>query len=63
MDRLGGPKAGFGSRVDGLTGETVIDLKPPNLDEVRKQLEDFVRVGIKSIAIVLAHSYTSDKHE
>jgi len=62
-DMLGAPKAGYGPRTQGLTGETVIDLKPPNMDAVRKQLEEFQKEGIKSLAIVLAHSYTYDEHE
>lgn len=57
------PTAGIGPRITGITGETIIDLQPPNLDKVRAQLQDFANAGIKSIAIVLTHSYTYDHHE
>lgn len=63
FDHLGHPKAGYGHRYQGLTGETVIELKQPDLDKVKLQLEELQRKGIKSIAIVFAHSYTYDKHE
>ena len=36
------PTAGLGPRISGITGETIIDLKPPNLDQVRAQLQEFV---------------------
>jgi N-methylhydantoinase A/acetone carboxylase, beta subunit len=63
VDVLGSPKAGYGRRVEGITGEKVIVLKPPDLNDVRIQLEDFRKEGIKSVAIVLAHSYTFPEHE
>lgn len=63
VDTFGSPKAGYGTRLKGVTGETVIDMKKPNLELVREQLEDFLNKGIKSVAIVLAHSYTYDEHE
>ncbi len=62
-DSLGSPRAGYGSRIKGVTGETVIDLKKPDLDDVKVQLEEFRSKGIQSVAIVLAHSYTYDEHE
>lgn len=63
MDVLGSPMAGYGSRIKGVTGETVIDLKKPDLEKVRAQLEEFRANGVKSVAIVFAHSYTYDEHE
>jgi hypothetical protein len=63
VDVMGSPKAGYGKRVEGITGEKVIVMKPPDLNVVRVQLEEFRKEGIKSVAIVLAHSYTFQEHE
>jgi len=64
LDKLGSPKAGYGPRIEKtLTGETVIDLKLPDMEEVKAQLEEFREKGIKSVAIVFAHSFTYDAHE
>mmetsp|Transcript_27108 Transcript_27108/g.59295 ORF Transcript_27108/g.59295 Transcript_27108/m.59295 type:complete len:1400 (+) Transcript_27108:291-4490(+) len=57
------PPASIGPRFAGVTGEKVVVLRKPNLDAVKKQLEEFVSAGIKSVAIVLAHAYTYDEHE
>lgn len=57
------PQVGYGPRIQGISGETVIPLKVPDMEDVRKQLQDFADSGIKSVAIVLAHSYTYNKHE
>ena len=57
------PPAGIGPRFTGITGEKVVVLRRPNLDVVKRQLEEFVKAGIKSVAIVLAHAYTYDEHE
>ena len=63
VDDFGSPKAGYGPRKEGLTGEVTIDLKPPDLEKVKEQLKELQKEGIKSLAIVLAHSYTYDAHE
>mmetsp|Transcript_6660 Transcript_6660/g.9775 ORF Transcript_6660/g.9775 Transcript_6660/m.9775 type:complete len:1388 (-) Transcript_6660:186-4349(-) len=63
QDHLGGPKAGYGPRLKGITGETIIDLQPPDLSIIKCQLQDLADRGIQSIAIVLAHSYTYNTHE
>jgi 5-oxoprolinase (ATP-hydrolysing) len=57
------PQLGYGPRIQGISGETVIPLKLPDMEQVRTQLQEFSDSGIKSLAIVLAHSYTYDKHE
>uniref|UniRef100_A0A7S2S486 5-oxoprolinase n=1 Tax=Eucampia antarctica TaxID=49252 RepID=A0A7S2S486_9STRA len=56
-------QAGRGPRIEGVTKEIVVDLKPPDLDIVKKQLLDLSNAGIQSIAIVLMHSYTYAHHE
>jgi 5-oxoprolinase (ATP-hydrolysing) len=57
------PKAGCGPRHKGITGESIIDLLPPNKKQVVSQLLQFKQQGIQSVAIVLAHSYTYNAHE
>jgi 5-oxoprolinase (ATP-hydrolysing) len=50
-------------RVQGLTGERLIVLKPPDRAEVRRHLEDLKAVGITSLAICFLHAYTFPLHE
>jgi 5-oxoprolinase (ATP-hydrolysing) len=57
------PRAGVGPRKVGVTGETVVILRAPKESLVKAQLQELMNRGIKSIAIVLAHSYTFDEHE
>lgn len=57
------PQLGYGPRIHGISGERVIPMKVPDMKEVRAQLQELSDSGIKSLAIVLAHSYTYDKHE
>jgi 5-oxoprolinase (ATP-hydrolysing) len=49
--------------VKGVTDEWVEVLKKPNLDEIKVQLQEALNAGIKSVAVVLMHSYTFRKHE
>ncbi len=62
-DPLGGARAGFGPRHVGITGETIIDLRAPDLNVIREELQRMSDDGIQSIAVVLAHSYTYPHHE
>ena len=57
------PKAGVGPRITGITGEKVIVLRRPDLTDVRAKLEAFAAKGIRSVAVVFAHSYTYGAHE
>lgn len=62
-DINGSYKVGYGRRVQGVTGEEMIVLKEPDLSEIKTSLENMARKGIQSIAIVLAHSFSYNKHE
>eukprot|EP00117_Sycon_ciliatum_P007634 scpid23060/ scgid10654/ 5-oxoprolinase; 5-oxo-L-prolinase; Pyroglutamase len=50
-------------RVKGVTGETVIVTKSLNEDKLRKDLQPILDRGIRSLAVVLLHSYTFREHE
>ena len=47
----------------GITGEEVLIMKPPDLNQVRTQLEKLRDDGITALAIAFAHSYTYPEHE
>lgn len=49
--------------VQGTSGETVRILTRPSEDTVRKQLQEILSSGLKSIAVCLMHSYTYPDHE
>jgi len=57
------PQVGIGQRKIGITGEQIIILQTPNQTQVQTILNKFKQKGIKSIAIVLLHSYTYPTHE
>ncbi|KAL7990205.1 hypothetical protein Chor_010559 [Crotalus horridus] len=52
-----------GQRVTGLTGEAVVVKQPVNLVALRVELEALVARGIRSLAVVLLHSYLWPSHE
>ena len=47
----------------GITNEQIIILRPPQHTQIQTILDQFKVKNIKSLAIVLTHSYTFDKHE
>ncbi len=47
----------------GITNEQIIILRPPQKAQIQSILQSFKKRNIKSLAIVLTHSYTYDKHE
>lgn len=49
--------------VKGATGEEFFVTKDINVEEIRKDLAAIRDSGIKSIAVVLAHSYAFSGHE
>ncbi|XWW93837.1 hypothetical protein V2A60_001774 [Cordyceps javanica] len=49
--------------VRGLSGETVRVMRRPNHEEIKTQLEQVHRQGIRSIAVCLMHGYTFPDHE
>lgn len=51
------------TKVKGITGETVLVERAPDLDTVNAQLLEAKASGIDSVAIVLMHSYTFTEHE
>ncbi|ETW09164.1 hypothetical protein H310_01596 [Aphanomyces invadans] len=51
------------SDIRGISGDYVRVIMPPNLDELRVQLSAVRAKGIKSVAVVLVHSYTFMQHE
>uniref|UniRef100_A0A8C6VCI7 5-oxoprolinase, ATP-hydrolysing n=1 Tax=Naja naja TaxID=35670 RepID=A0A8C6VCI7_NAJNA len=52
-----------GQRVTGLTGEAVVVKQPVNLLALRVELEVLLARGIRSLAVVLLHSYLWPGHE
>lgn len=57
------PKAGVGRRIVGVTGEKIIPIRVPDADAVRASLQTLADRGIKSLAVVLLHSYVYPEHE
>jgi 5-oxoprolinase (ATP-hydrolysing) len=47
----------------GVTGEKVSILKKPDLEKLQADLQKVKEMGIKSLAVSLAHSYTYPEHE
>lgn len=52
-----------GRIVRGVSGEAVDILQPLDLDRTRADLEKLYAAGTRSLAVVLAHSYTFPEHE
>ena len=49
--------------VKGISGEPVQILKPLDETQISSQLQELFNSGYRSIAVVLAHSYTYPSHE
>ncbi|XP_056378851.1 5-oxoprolinase isoform X1 [Hyla sarda] len=49
--------------LKGSTGDTLEVWEPVNLEKLRIQLQDVLSRGIRSLAVVLMHSYTWSSHE
>jgi 5-oxoprolinase (ATP-hydrolysing) len=47
----------------GTTGESIIVVKEPDKESIRKDLEGVFAKGIRSIAVVFKHGYTYARHE
>ncbi|XP_026542906.1 5-oxoprolinase isoform X2 [Notechis scutatus] len=63
LHRDGCPLSDSGQRVTGLTGEAVVVEQPVNLLALRVELEALLARGIRSLAVVLLHSYLWPGHE
>eukprot|EP00002_Diphylleia_rotans_P021998 TRINITY_DN4298_c0_g1_i3.p1 TRINITY_DN4298_c0_g1~~TRINITY_DN4298_c0_g1_i3.p1 ORF type:complete len:1178 (+),score=228.16 TRINITY_DN4298_c0_g1_i3:265-3798(+) len=49
--------------IEGVTGESVVVRKTPDVDQLRVELQGVYDSGIRSVAIVFMHSYTYPAHE
>ena len=49
--------------IKGVSGELVEVLSEPKEDQVRKAVQAVYDEGVRSLAVVLMHSYTYNKHE
>lgn len=49
--------------ICGTAGNALVELEPLDLDSLRKDLKNTLKNGIKSAAVVLAHSYSCPDHE
>ena len=49
--------------VEGTTGERFEVLTKPNLKELRNQLKNIYKKGIRAVAVVFLHSYAFKEHE
>ncbi|KAK7443735.1 hypothetical protein VKT23_015517 [Stygiomarasmius scandens] len=58
-----GNAEGPGEVVRGISGEAVRIMKKPDREVVKQSLQTLYDQGYRSIAIVLAHSYTYPEHE
>ncbi|KAI9457610.1 5-oxoprolinase [Lactarius psammicola] len=58
-----GDAEGPGKVVRGISGEAVRILKQPDEVSVKKDLQKLYDDGYRSVAVVLAHSYTFPEHE
>ncbi|BFZ63712.1 hypothetical protein YB2330_004844 [Saitoella coloradoensis] len=47
----------------GITGEVVRVIKTPDMESVKKSLQELWDDGFRSIAVVMLHSYTYPEHE
>ncbi|XP_042319482.1 5-oxoprolinase [Sceloporus undulatus] len=63
LHREGCPLFGSAQRVTGLTGESLLVERPVDLGALRGELEALLAKGIKSLAVVLLHSYLWPEHE
>jgi 5-oxoprolinase (ATP-hydrolysing) len=52
-----------GPRVRSVTGETYIQMRIPDLETVRNQLQPLLDEGIHSLAVVFLHSFAFPQHE
>lgn len=50
-------------RIQGRTDELMYITKPVDTEKVYEELRKVREEGIKSLAVVFAHSYTVDEHE
>lgn len=50
-------------RVKGISGETVIVVRPLNEEKLKHSLQPLLDKGIRSLAVVFLHSYTFPDHE
>ncbi|KAJ1519393.1 hypothetical protein ONE63_004685 [Megalurothrips usitatus] len=60
--RLGEESRSWG-RIVSTTGEKLLVAKEPDLEAIRPKLEELLRKGISSLAVVLMHSYMHKDHE
>eukprot|EP01061_Rhynchopus_euleeides_P019473 TRINITY_DN31991_c0_g1_i1.p1 TRINITY_DN31991_c0_g1~~TRINITY_DN31991_c0_g1_i1.p1 ORF type:complete len:1259 (+),score=475.10 TRINITY_DN31991_c0_g1_i1:98-3874(+) len=49
--------------ITGASGELVEVLQEPDEAQVRRAVQEVYDAGVRSLAVVLMHSYTYDKHE
>ena len=49
--------------VQGITGEKLVVLKPPDLDVLQAQLQSVLDKGIDSLAVIFMHAYAWPEHE
>jgi len=49
--------------VTSVSGEKLLAIKEPDLDQIRKNLKEIYDKGIKAIAVIFMHSYIYSKHE
>ena len=49
--------------VTGTSSEQLYIEKPLDEEDVKMKLEEILRAGIRSLAVVFVHAYTFDKHE
>uniref|UniRef100_A0A670IWM4 5-oxoprolinase, ATP-hydrolysing n=1 Tax=Podarcis muralis TaxID=64176 RepID=A0A670IWM4_PODMU len=63
LHREGCQLYGSAPKVTGLTGESLVVHRPLDLDALRGQLEGLLAQGIRSLAVVLLHSYMWPEHE
>jgi len=50
-------------RATGITGEEVLICQPPNLEQVKTDLQQLKEAGITALAICLLHAYVYPQHE
>jgi 5-oxoprolinase (ATP-hydrolysing) len=57
------PEQGNPKIVKGKTGELIRIVQTPDLEQVRRDMDELKRNGIQALAICLMHSYTFPDHE
>ncbi|KAJ6661524.1 hypothetical protein lerEdw1_014434 [Lerista edwardsae] len=63
LGREGCRLLGSAQPVTGLTGESLVVQRPVDLEALRGPLEGLLAQGIRSVAVVLLHSYMWPEHE